>query len=230
MYSLYKVHYQLRHHRRDDFIEFIKALLLSPFVLHSDRHKSRELEEDQQVCTAMCDVWISIENLISQHRTHQAEGTSWKSRLYQMVPSIGSFFTDLPLKQAFLEFNHERALSARCFVPPSFNEIRLILNRAQIHAIAAEGPKLITFDGDQTLYENGMNFECGSALVDDIIQLLQCGLYVAIVTAAAYSDDVSRYESRIQGLLAGIYLSSLFFLPLYYENNIKKGPHTHTHI
>jgi hypothetical protein len=37
MSSLYRVHYQLRPHKRDIFIEFIKALLLPTFAL---RHQN----------------------------------------------------------------------------------------------------------------------------------------------------------------------------------------------
>lgn len=35
MHSRYTVNYHLRAHKRDAFIEFIKSLLLTPFVLHT---------------------------------------------------------------------------------------------------------------------------------------------------------------------------------------------------
>ncbi|KAJ2742275.1 IMP 5'-nucleotidase, partial [Coemansia sp. BCRC 34490] len=55
MTSHYKVNYHLRAHKRDSFIEFIKGLLLTPFVLHSlpaaddsdrDNEEGRAAEDD----------------------------------------------------------------------------------------------------------------------------------------------------------------------------------------
>jgi hypothetical protein len=42
MTSRYQVNYQLRSHKRDQFIEFIKTLLLTPFVLVSAKPQSSE--------------------------------------------------------------------------------------------------------------------------------------------------------------------------------------------
>ena len=36
MTSRYRVEYALKSHRRDEFIEWIKGLLATPFVLHAD--------------------------------------------------------------------------------------------------------------------------------------------------------------------------------------------------
>jgi IMP and pyridine-specific 5'-nucleotidase len=77
-------------------------------------------------------------------------------------------------------------ISARRFVPPSFNDIRRILNTAQVLAIA-KTLQLITFDGDVTLYEDGHNLELQSPIVALLVRLLECGLHVAIVTAAGYT-------------------------------------------
>ncbi|KAF3207542.1 IMP 5'-nucleotidase [Orbilia oligospora] len=50
----------------------------------------------------------------------------------------------------------KRAISSRRFVSPSFNDIRLILNTAQIMSLVKGGPlQLVTFDGDVTLYDDG---------------------------------------------------------------------------
>jgi IMP and pyridine-specific 5'-nucleotidase len=38
MTSVYRINYQLRAHKRDALIEFIKSMLLSPFVLHVKPH------------------------------------------------------------------------------------------------------------------------------------------------------------------------------------------------
>jgi len=87
-------------------------------------------------------------------------------------------------------------------VPPSFNDIRHILNVAQIMAISQQ-LKLITFDGDQTLYADGMDFGNDSLLVDHIVSLLERGLHIAVVTAAGYPSQPKKYEQRLSGLLDG---------------------------
>jgi IMP and pyridine-specific 5'-nucleotidase len=46
MSSLYRVNYQLRAHKRDNFIEFIKSMLLTPFVLHAKPHAIQEPPAD----------------------------------------------------------------------------------------------------------------------------------------------------------------------------------------
>ena len=50
--------------------------------------------------------------------------------------------------------DRQRRISSRRFVPPSFNDIRLVLNSAQVLGLVRDGgkPKLVTFDGDVTLY------------------------------------------------------------------------------
>jgi hypothetical protein len=98
------------------------------------------------------------------------------------VPAIGHFFTNLPLVDTFLELHHSAisppslshdiptksrrrpsvrrwrltmTMAARRFVPPSFNDVRRLLNAAQIRAIAPN-LRLITFDGDVTMQVYGM--------------------------------------------------------------------------
>lgn len=66
-----------------------------------------------------------------------------ESRLQALVPSIGRFFTTLPLRQSFLIEDEKMKISARRHVPMSFNDIRKILNRAQVLAVV-DGLKLIT--------------------------------------------------------------------------------------
>lgn len=60
---------------------------------------------------------------------------------------------------------------------------------------------MITFDGDQTLYTDGANFESNPRLAFYIYQLLRHGVAVAVVTAAGYEYDVHKYEYRLSGLL-----------------------------
>lgn len=49
--------------------------------------------------------------------------------------------------------------------------------------------KLISFDGDQTLYSDGGNFEDNDELALAIILLLKHGVKVALITAAGYGYD-----------------------------------------
>jgi len=87
-----------------------------------------------------------------------------------LVPSIGTFFTRLPLADAFKYQDRRRFISSRRFVPPSFNDIRLILNTAQIMGLTAAGPiDLATFDGDVTLYDDGKSLEPDNEVIKGII-------------------------------------------------------------
>jgi IMP and pyridine-specific 5'-nucleotidase len=64
------------------------------------------------------------------------------------------------------------------------------------------GPKLICFDGDQTLYSDGANFEKSPKLAKYIYLLLKHGVTIAVVTAAGYEYQAAKYELRLSGLLA----------------------------
>jgi hypothetical protein len=63
------------------------------------------------------------------------------------------------------------------------------------------GPSMITFDGDQTLYSDGSNFEDNPHLANYLFQLLRHGVHIAVVTAAGYEYNVEKYEHRLSGLL-----------------------------
>ena len=61
---------------------------------------------------------------------------------------------------------------------------------------------MISFDGDQTLYSDGGNFDASNdELALAIIRLLCHGIKVIVITAAGYGYDGSKYEHRLQGLL-----------------------------
>lgn len=222
------------------------------------------------------------------------------SRLRRLVPSIGTFHTRLPLRKAFEAYNAKYGVTKRRYICISFNEIRHILNLAQIiamiqpegegpslllgemkidernevevlnysqqknvdgnvcnneshesstspdegqnqrHPLASvpplqpprshrpldyhqrtesdaieetlnllpilhkplPGPKLICFDGDQTLYSDGANFEKSPKLAKYISMLLQHGVTIAVVTAAGYEYQAAKYELRLSGLIA----------------------------
>ncbi|KAJ8330454.1 IMP 5'-nucleotidase [Batrachochytrium dendrobatidis] len=228
MSSLYSINYHLRAHKRDTFIEFIKSLLLTPFVLNtrvdaaadaaaiaissqgSDNLITLDASEDvhSSSMARYLEIFECIEDLVKIHIMHSNNGMPELSRLSHLVPNIGRFFTPLPLRETFLEQSPLRSIAARHSVPPSFNDIRHILNFAQVKAISST-LKLITFDGDMTLYADGADFARDSQLVQLLVKLLAARITVAIVTAAGYGNDAVRYESRLSGLLEGFKNSGL---------------------
>ena len=97
--------------------------------------------------------------------------------------------------------DQRRRISSRRFVAPSFNDIRLILNSAQILSLVRQGPlQLVTFDGDVTLYNDGDSLTAENPVISRIIALLRQGVKVGIVTAAGYTE-ANRYYGRLHGLL-----------------------------
>lgn len=61
------------------------------------------------------------------------------------------------------------------------------------------GPRLISFDGDQTLYSDGENFERNPRLAFYLFQLLRHGVTVAVVTAAGYEYLVRCVKNGFRG-------------------------------
>lgn len=122
--------------RKDGLIDWMKEMLYHSFVL----------DEKETYFGTM----IYFENLIEEHRQFCANSNVNSrseankglflqsrlqndiSRLKQYVPTIGNFFTPLPLSAAFKIYDEKYFISERNFVAPSFNEIRHILNLAQI--------------------------------------------------------------------------------------------------
>lgn len=134
-----------------------------------------------------------------------------------LVPSVGIFFTPLNLHDAFIYQDSRRFISYRRFVAPSFNDIRLILNTAQVMSLVRAGPlELVTFDGDVTLYDDGMSLSHDSPVIPPIMKLLMKGTKIGIVTAAGYTV-AQRYYERLHGLLDTIHASDL---PSAYKENL----------
>jgi len=233
--------------------------------------------------TTAPDTFSHFEMLIEEHRIHN-ESRNGPSKLRQLVPTVGTFHTHLPLRKAFIAYNKKYALTRRKFITISFNELRHILNLAQIMALRGEeyddhmaadrdrrdslhtslkewanspgffhhdhdvltsnspptfslgdpaiqelsssakedrvtssssnddvssmsnksfrGPTMITFDGDQTLYRDGANFEGNPQLANYLYLLLRHGVTLAVVTAAGYEYNTEKYEMRLSGLLS----------------------------
>jgi IMP and pyridine-specific 5'-nucleotidase len=232
-FSSRRRNYLLSPHRRDGLIEWMKSMLTHSFVLDA-------LE------TTGADTFSHFEVLIEEHRRLELENSERPSRLKTLVPTIGKFHTCLPLRQAFEVYNAKHCLTKRKHIQISFNEIRHIMNLAQVIALKKpcegegaakeamyidvlahastrsvsseidpeeeeerdgitpgqlDGPRMITFDGDQTLYSDGSNFDNNPRLANYLCQLLRHGVFIAVVTAAGYEYEVEKYEFRLSGLL-----------------------------
>ncbi|GKZ38955.1 iMP 5'-nucleotidase [Aspergillus brasiliensis] len=216
MTTRYRVEYALKSHRRDQLIEWIKGLLAVPFVLHSQPTAVYQEHSENLIAVAAdthqryAEIFRDVEMLIRDHSivTHQHDDAPGKSKLKLLVPTVGSFFTPLYLVDAFRHQDAQRFISRRRFVAPSFNDIRLILNSAQLLGLArTTGVDLVTFDGDVTLYDDGACLTDDNPVIVRIMRLLLQGQKVGIVTAAGYTDAAKYYE-RLKGLLDAMYESA----------------------
>lgn len=260
MTSRYRVEYALKSHRRDEFIEWIKGLLAVPFVLHADVNNygdeispiynnfekyEKYIESNEEELAKECqkryleifgDVELLIDNTILLDRLEIEKGSGQvsASRLRQVVPSVGRFYTRLPLRKAFLIEDDRKQISKRRLVSPSFNDIRSILSTAQILAlskiykngdVSGTKLKLITFDGDVTLYDDGKSLSTGNEpVVKRLLKLLELDIFVAIVTAAGYpgQEGVPKYYERLKGLIDAV-TESKVLSPHQKENFLVMG-------
>ncbi|KAI4213172.1 MAG: hypothetical protein LQ351_004118 [Letrouitia transgressa] len=186
------------------------GLLAVPFVLHSQPTAAYNERGDvlaKMATTAhrrYAEIMRDVEELINDHIAQQRHGTSERSKLKLLVPSVGKFFTPLALEEAFNFQDEKRRISSRRFVPPSFNDIRLTLNSAQLISLVRGGPiELVTFDGDVTLYEDGQSLKEENPIIQRILKLLARGIHVGIVTAAGYTES-EKYYARLHGLIDAV--------------------------
>lgn len=243
MSSRYRVEYHLKSHRKDGFVDWIKGLLATPFVLHAVSHDLDDLTTTQRVRSQYAEIFKDIASLVTNKiefdlRNGQLDEEDdndikyelmGKSRLNQLVPTIGSFFTELPLEKAFLWEDSQRGISERRMVAPSFNDIRRILNTAQIFYFTDQKRKyhknqlkLVTFDGDVTLYEDGGSLDYTNPVISYILKLLESDIRVGIVTAAGY-DEATQYEQRLEGLIVAIHDSSSLSLEQKHNLTVMGG-------
>lgn len=191
-FSSRRRNHMLSSHRRDELIAWMKEMLHHSFVLDAKY--------------TYFDTFRYFEELVDEHR--KFAGTERVSRLRVHCPSVMSFHTPLPLCDAFKQYDEKYAVTSRRHTAPTFNEIRHTINLAQVKALQSS-LRFISFDGDQTLYEDGGNFERDSDLSIAIRALLTHGVYVALITAAGYGHDGARYEGRLRGLIDGFIESNL---------------------
>ncbi|WYZ45553.1 hypothetical protein EsH8_VIII_000869 [Colletotrichum jinshuiense] len=228
MTTRYRVEYALKTHRRDQFIEWIKGLLAVPFVLYSqptgvfDTKATSIARMAEESHRRYAEIFRDVEHMIDDHIDRQDEPNNLPSKLKMLVPSAGPFFTRLPLEAAFNHMDTKRLISSRRYVSPSFNDVRLILNSAQIMAVTAGSSlQLATFDGDVTLYDDGESLEPSSPLISRLLDLLRKDIKIGIVTAAGYTT-ADRYHARLHGLLDAI-ASSTDLTPTQKESIVIMG-------
>ncbi|KAH8648392.1 IMP-specific 5-nucleotidase, partial [Xylariales sp. PMI_506] len=190
--------------------EWIKGLLAVPFVLYSqptgvfENRGASFTQTSEEAHRRYAEIMRDVEVMLDDHIDRQREGSHLPSKLKLLVPTIGLFFTRLPLEAAFKYQDRKRFISSRRFVSPSFNDVRLILNSAQIMAVTTYGTlQLATFDGDVTLYDDGESLLPTSPVVPRMMDLLRKNVKIGIVTAAGYTS-ADRYYDRLHGLLDAI--------------------------
>ncbi|SMR49424.1 unnamed protein product [Zymoseptoria tritici ST99CH_3D1] len=208
MTTRYRVEYALKTHRRDQFIEWIKGLLAVPFVLLSQPtniHESDKPSVSEMARSAharYAQIMRDVEELIVDHIARHQSGSISKLKL--LVPSVGTFFTPLPLQAAFAWQDQKRRISSRRFVAPSFNDIRQVLNTAQAMSLVKSSKlELVTFDGDVTLYDDGESLVSENPVIPRILDLMRRGARIGIVTAAGYTE-AEKYHGRLHGLLEAV--------------------------
>ncbi|KAJ3478807.1 hypothetical protein NLG97_g8477 [Lecanicillium saksenae] len=202
----------LKTHRRDQFIEWVKGLLAVPFVLYSqptgvvgDGTSIAKMSEEAH--RRYAEIMRDVEVMIDDHIARQNQDSPIPSKLGMLVPTAGPFFTRLPLEAAFKYQDRKRYISCRRYVAPSFNDVRLVLNSAQIMAVTNGTLQLATFDGDVTLYDDGQSLEASSPIVPRLMNLLRSNIKIGIVTAAGYTT-ADGYYGRLHGLLETIAAST----------------------
>ncbi|KAJ4132746.1 IMP 5'-nucleotidase [Fusarium falciforme] len=226
MTTRYRVEYALKTHRRDQFIEWVKGLLAVPFVLYSqptgvfgDGPSVAQMADESH--RRYAEIMRDVELMIDDHIARQQDNNLLPSKLRMLVPTAGPFFTRLPLEAAFKYQDRKRYISSRRFVAPSFNDVRQILNSAQVMAVTNGALQLATFDGDVTLYDDGCSLEPSSPVIPRLLDLLRKNIKIGIVTAAGYTS-ADRYYDRLHGLLDAI-AESTDLDPIQKQNIIIMG-------
>lgn len=164
-------------------IELLREWIMSP------------VGDQQELRVSVLEVFRFMSELIAENAKNPE-----RSRLRKFLPHHKKFFLPLDLTRAALEYDASTHFLARKRVPPTFKEVRHILNLATTNAIAGK-LKLVTFDADDTIYEDGGIISKSSRMVQVIIELLHRGIVVSLVTAAGYPDNPGRYEERLRGIL-----------------------------
>ena len=93
----------LKRHRRDGMFEFFREMLNHSFVLDA-------------MTESAANTWSHFEQLINEHRLNRET-----SRLAELVPTAGDFFTPLLLRSAWNEYDSKYCVSNRRYVNNSMS-------------------------------------------------------------------------------------------------------------
>ncbi|CAH0485831.1 unnamed protein product [Peronospora farinosa] len=168
---------------QDPMIELLRKWIIS------------SMDESIELRVSVLKVFRFMSDLISEHIEN-----SQQSRLHKFLPKSTKLFLPLDLIRAAFDYDMKTHFLARKRVPPTFQEVRHILNLATTNAIAGK-LKLVTFDADDTIYEDGGTVSKSSKMVHIVVELLRRGVVVSLVTAAGYPGNPERYEQRLCGIL-----------------------------
>jgi IMP and pyridine-specific 5'-nucleotidase len=171
---------------QDPMIELLREWIMAP------------VDDTSELRVSVLQAFGYMSELISEH-----VASPERSRLLKFLPKLKKIFLPLDLTRAALEYDASTHFLARKRVPPTFKEVRHVLNLATTNAIA-EKLKLVTFDADDTIYEDGGTISKSSRMVQIIMELLQRGVVVSLVTAAGYPGNPGRYEQRLRGILEAL--------------------------
>jgi IMP and pyridine-specific 5'-nucleotidase len=141
------------------------------------------------------------QSLLDAHVAATLAGAPSSSELSALVPSMGKAWLALDLGLALATVDARARLRARRLVPPSFAEVRRVVNEATVVA-SARGLALLTLDADNTIYSDGGTLTFDAPIVPLLVRVLRAGVKVAIVTAASYPGEPARFEARLEGLLS----------------------------
>mmetsp|Transcript_36965 Transcript_36965/g.80525 ORF Transcript_36965/g.80525 Transcript_36965/m.80525 type:complete len:426 (-) Transcript_36965:134-1411(-) len=148
--------------------------------------------------------WMTPEEAVEklQELVREFQRNPKENRLKKIVPKMCKLHTDLLVIEAFYWYDEIFRLSTRRHVRPSFADLRHILNFAQMAACVPQ-VKLVTCDGDGTIYTHNQNIE-NREIVEPILSVLRLGLHFGLVTAAGYPGKAERYEQRLELLLSAM--------------------------
>ena len=147
------------------------------------------------------EAFVEMDRLIKDYMNHD-ENDSSTPELCELAPLLskyGAFFTELPLSAAFYWYNKRHRFGKRRHVPPSDDELRHVFNVAQLMQMA-DTLRLASFDGDETLYDNRDKLHSESAIVYELVRLMDRGVVVSLTTAVGGTNP-EIFEERLEGLL-----------------------------
>ncbi|RHY40457.1 hypothetical protein DYB38_002905 [Aphanomyces astaci] len=164
----------------DPLIELIREWIMAP------------IDESAGLQLSTLEVFTLVEDMINEH-VKIPHG----SRLKKYIPKVKRMFMPLNLMDAVHAYDAVTHFSRRKRVPPTFKDVRHILNLATVHErdfLTRSCTMMMMMMGDY----------CESSdMVTVIVELLKKGKVVSLVTAAGYPGEPQRYEARLRGVMGG---------------------------